>query len=69
MAEQIDTLLDIEGACHELSLSPATIYRRLRDDSAFPRPVQYVKQGKRFWYRSELREYANACRVPLCVSK
>lgn len=38
------------------------LYRRLRDDPSFPRPVRYAPRGPRFWPKHELLAWIEAHR-------
>jgi len=38
-------------------------WRRLRDDPTFPRPIQFVSRGRRYWRRGEIEAWIEAHRV------
>ena len=44
------------------NVSTMFVWRRLRDDSSFPRPIRYSKNGPRFWRRTELERWIEAHR-------
>lgn len=39
------------------------LYRRLRDDPSFPRPIRYAPRGPRFWPKRELLAWIDAHRA------
>ena len=43
-------------------VSAMFLWRRLRDDPSFPRPIRYVENGPRFWRRAELERWIEAHR-------
>ena len=38
------------------------IWRRLRDDSSFPRPIRYVERGAVFFWKAELLDWIESHR-------
>jgi len=48
-------------------VSAMWIWRRLKDDPTFPKPIQFSPGGPRFWKRSELLEWIEAHRLGTAV--
>ncbi len=44
------------------NVSVMFVWRKLRDDLTFPRPIRYSENGPRFWRRSEIERWIEAHR-------
>lgn len=58
-----DVLVNSSEACRLLGdVSAMYLTRRIESDPTFPRPIQPTPHSHRFWWRSELVEWANQYR-------
>jgi predicted DNA-binding transcriptional regulator AlpA len=53
-----DRFLPARQVCDRYGVSEMWVWRRLKDDSGFPRPIMI--SGRRFWRLSELEEWEGA---------
>jgi len=61
---EASALTTARGVCDQLgSVSAVWLWRRLRDDPTFPRPIQFSPRGRRYWRRAEIEAYIEAHRV------
>ena len=58
------TLISARNTCELLGgVSAVWLWRRLRGDLTFPRPIQFVSRGHRYWRRNEIEAWIEAHRV------
>ena len=59
-----DEIVTADEACRLLgAVSKMFIWRRLRDDESFPRPIRYSPHGPRYWLREEIIAWREEHRV------
>lgn len=62
---QDSELITAPEARHLLGrVSEMWLWRRLKADTTFPRPIRYAKGGPRYWRRGELAEWIESHREP-----